>query len=189
MAIVHQNIVPVSKSAKNDQTHSVYATLDNIINCSKPIYTKEGFSITFYEGENAPDNHIKICADVVHRQGHKETYSYNVPMDGKGLKGNPNMIPIHAKASSTSYARRYLMCMILNIPTGDDNDGNTIVEKITEEQVNIIKEGLAEVKKDESKFLLYLGVKALEDLPADQYQKAVTAIEEVKAKKVNSENN
>ena len=115
----------VVKKEINPQTHSKYASLEDIITSANPIYTRQGFSVIFHEGETTKPDHIRICADVLHAAGHKEPYYYDVPMDGKGIKGNANMTGIHAKASSTSYARRYLMCLIWNIPTGDDNDGNT----------------------------------------------------------------
>jgi len=123
-AIVQANIASVAKTKSNPQTHSKYAGLDGIIESAKPIYTKEGFSIIFYEGQSTAEGCIRICSDVLHTAGHKETYYYDVPLDGVGIKGNANMTKIHGKASSTSYGRRYLMCMIWNIPTGDDDDGN-----------------------------------------------------------------
>lgn len=124
MANVHSKIKSVVKDKKNTQTHSNYADLDRVINETKDVYTAEGFSVSFYEGENAPENSVRICADVTHRKGHSITRHYDVPLDGVGIKGNANMTAIHGKASSTSYGRRYLMCMIFNIPTSDDNDGN-----------------------------------------------------------------
>jgi hypothetical protein len=129
-------IETVVKTKKNTQTHSNYADLSDIIESSKPIYTKHGFAIIFSEGDTAKDNHVRIIADVLHEIGHKETYHYDVPLDGAGLKGNANMIPIHGKASSVSYGRRYLMCMIWNIATGDDNDGNNQapVQRLTDVQ-------------------------------------------------------
>ena len=117
-------IQAVTKKKFNPQTHSKYAGLDSVIDSSKPIYTEAGFAVIFYEGVTPIAEHIRICADVLHKAGHKESYFYDVPMDGYGIKGNANMTKIHAKASSTSYGRRYLMCMIWNIPTHDD-DGNT----------------------------------------------------------------
>ena len=129
-ALVQANIVAVSKTEDNPQTHSKYAGLDSIIKSSKPIYTKEGFSIIFYEGVAPAADEIRICADVLHTAGHKETYYYDVPKDGVGIKGNTNMTKIHGKASSTSYGRRYLMCMIWNIPTGDDDDGNAACKPV-----------------------------------------------------------
>jgi hypothetical protein len=122
-AIAQENIAVVIKTKLNPQTHSKYADLGDIIESAKPIYTKRGFSVIFYEGDTSAPESIRICADVLHTAGHKETYRYDIPLDGVGIKGNANMTKIHAKASSVSYGRRYLMCMIWNIPTQDD-DGN-----------------------------------------------------------------
>lgn len=124
MVLVQKEMPSIGKALKNEQTHSKYAALDEIICQAKDVYTLHGFSISFYEGTTDKPEHIRVCADVIHSMGHKETYFYDVPMDGKGIRGNANMTMIHGKASSTSYGRRYLMCMIWNIPTGDDDDGN-----------------------------------------------------------------
>jgi hypothetical protein len=35
-----------------------------------------------------------------------------------------NKTQVHALGSTSSYARRYLVCMIFNVTTEDDNDGN-----------------------------------------------------------------
>ncbi len=129
-AIVQANIAGVLKTKDNPQTHSKYAGLDSVIETSKPVYTRQGFSIIFYEGKTEVAENIRVCADVLHKAGHKETYHFDVPLDGVGIKGNPNMTKIHGKASSVSYGRRYLLCMIWNIPTQDD-DGNTAAPKDT----------------------------------------------------------
>lgn len=127
-AVVQSDIEAVVKTKINPQTRSNYAGLENVIDMAKPAYTKRGFSIIFYEGETAVAEHIRVCADVLHKDGHKETYHYDVPLGGVGIKGNVNMTKIHAKATSVTYGRRYLLCMIWNIPTADD-DGNAAGEK------------------------------------------------------------
>ncbi len=120
-ATVQAEIVAVVKTKSNPQTHSKYAGLDNVLEISKPVYTKHGFSVIFYEGKTEATESIRVCADVLHKSGHKETYHFDVPLDGVGIKGNVNMTKIHGKASSVSYGRRYLLCMIWNIPTQDDD--------------------------------------------------------------------
>ena len=123
-AVAQANILPVVKKKYNQQTKSKYSDLSDVIETTQPIYTKEGFSVTFDEGDSPLPEHARILADVIHHAGHTRSYHYDVPFDGKGIQGNANMTKIHGKASSTSYGRRYLMCMIWNIPTSD-NDGNT----------------------------------------------------------------
>lgn len=122
-ATAQSNIAAVVKTKVNPQTKSKYAGLDGVIEMSKPVYTKQGFSIIYYEGETEVAESIRVCADVLHRAGHKETYHLDVPLGGVGIKGVVNMTKIHAKATSVTYGRRYLLCMIWNIPTQDD-DGN-----------------------------------------------------------------
>lgn len=182
-AEAQKNILSVTKTKTNSQTHSKYADLGDVIESSKPIYTAEGFSVIFYEGDTPLAEHIRIYADVLHGMGHKETYHYDVPMDGKGIRGNENMTKIHAKASSTAYGRRYLMCMIWNIPT-QDNDGNSVdVETINEKQLANLRDQLAELDKKEDMFCTYLEVDKLEELPLAKLNKAQSALDAARDKK------
>ena len=121
--VVQSNIEAAVKTAFNPQTNSKYAKLEGVIEAAKPIYTKHGFSVIYYEGKTEVTGNIRVCADVLHKAGHKETYHYDVPLGGKGIQGKVNMTEIHGKATSVTYGRRYLLCMIWNIPTEDD-DGN-----------------------------------------------------------------
>ena len=127
-SVVQANIAAVVKTKNNPQTNSKYAGLDNVLESSKPVYTKQGFSIIFYEGKTDVAENVRVCADVLHKAGHKETYHLDVPLGGVGIKGVVNMTKIHAKATSVTYGRRYLLCMIWNIPTQDD-DGNVDGDK------------------------------------------------------------
>lgn len=170
------NIGAVIKTKTNNQTHSKYADLGDVIESAAPIYTKEGFSMIFYEGDCPKENHVRIYVDILHCAGHVETKHYDVPMDGKGLRGNDNMTSIHGKASSVSYGRRYLMCMIWNIPTSD-NDGNTkTIAKISEKQLSTLLDLLAAKELSEKKLLEFLKIEKLEDLPESDYMKAISAI-------------
>ena len=179
-AIAQANITAVVKTKLNPQTHSKYADLGDILKIAQPVYTAEGFSVIFYEGDTTAPESIRVCADVLHSAGHKETYHYDVPLDGVGLKGNANMTKIHGKSSSVSYGRRYLMCMIWNIPTQDD-DGNSAgqaVELIDEKEVTQIMDFLAEIGAEaKPKFLKYMGVEKIEDIIKVNFGKAISALE------------
>lgn len=121
--IVQSEIECVVKGKFNPQTKSKYAGLDDVIEMCKPVYTKHGFSVIFSEGEAKEAEHIRVCVDVLHESGHSKPYYYDVPMGGVGIQGKVNMTKIHAKATSFSYGKRYLLCDIFNIPT-QDTDGN-----------------------------------------------------------------
>lgn len=115
----------VSADAVNPQTRSQYATFGKLDGAVRPIYTKHGFSISFNEGEGAPEGYARILAYVSHSAGHTRTYKMDMPADGKGAKGGDVMTKTHATGSAHSYGRRYLLKDIFNIAIGEeDNDGN-----------------------------------------------------------------
>ncbi|HYE75599.1 MAG TPA: ERF family protein [Blastocatellia bacterium] len=177
LAVVHQQIEAVVKTKINPQTKSKYAELDEIITQTKPLYTKQGFSVIFYEGTDSPAEHVRVCADLVHRLGHKQHYHFDVPLDGIGIKGNANMTKIHAKASSVSYGRRYLMCMIFNIPTSDDTDGNNSAhEVIDQQQLSSLLDMVTATGTNQEKFLKFLGIDTFEDMPKSMFDKAMSAL-------------
>ena len=82
-----QEMGRVAADAANQQTRSVYATYGKLDSAVRPIYTKHGFSISFNEGDAAPDGYARILAYVSHSAGHTRTYKMDMPADGKGAKG------------------------------------------------------------------------------------------------------
>lgn len=88
------------------------------------------------------------------------------------------MTKIHGKASSVSYGRRYLMCMMFNIPTGDDNDGNNsqVVEYIDDSELGVIEKQIKDLNVNRSEFLKYMKVESLLDITKSNYKKAITAL-------------
>lgn len=173
-ASVQSEIEAVTKNLTNPQTKSKYADLAAVIQSAKPIYTRHGFSVIFYEGVTPHTEHVRICADVLHNAGHKETYFYDIPLDGKGLQGNANMTKIHGKASSVSYGRRYLMCMIWNIPT-EDNDGTQVKtsENIDDKDLHRLRDHIIAEGLTETKVCDFLKVPSLEKLPKSELQRAM----------------
>lgn len=182
---VQLEIEAVVKTKNNSHTNSMYADLSDVIESSKPVYTKEGFAVIFHEGVATGPDSVRIIADVLHNAGHKETFYYDVPMDGVGIKGSANMTKIHAKASSVSYGRRYLMCMIWNIPTSD-KDGNTqVLPKITDKQLGQLRDILAAKEVTQAnitKLMEYLKLESLEDLMASDFNKALMAVNAIPSK-------
>lgn len=183
-ARAQENIGKVLKTKVNPQTHSKYADLGDVIVSAKPIYTKEGFSVIFYETDKVVEGTVRVNADVLHSGGHKESYHYDVPLDGVGLKGNANMTEIHGKSSSVSYGRRYLMCMIWNIPTADDDrNAAGAVQMIDDKQKSFILDSLAAMGYEKldhpkrKKFLSLMKVESVDAIPASQFNKAKMLIE------------
>lgn len=124
MARAQARIEPVANNASNNQTNSRYAKLAAINRDITPIYTAEGLSISFDSGDCPKEGWTRTIAKVSHAEGHTREYHYDLPLDSVGAKGNVNKTEVHAAGSTSSYARRYLVCMIFNVTTEDDDDGN-----------------------------------------------------------------
>ena len=124
MTKTQNKIELVVAKSDNAQTGSKYANLKEVLIKAKPIYTTEGFSLMFYEGESKKEGHKRVCVDIMHEQGHTEQRYGEFAIQTTGIAGKAMMTQIHGEGSAFSYGRRYLTCMIFNIPTGEDDDGN-----------------------------------------------------------------
>ena len=132
MARAQANIVPIAKDRRNDHTKSMYATLAAIAEAVTPVYTAEGLSVSFDTFSPERDKElpalekgwVRVIAIVSHRGGHSRRYHLDGPLDEAGKDGTKNKTGIQAMGSTVSYLRRYLKCMIFNVATTDDNDGN-----------------------------------------------------------------
>jgi hypothetical protein len=186
MTRAQNKIELVIAKEKNEQTHSTYADLKAVLMSAKPIYTAEGFSLMFYEGETAKENHTRICVDIMHEQGHTEKRHVDMAIQTTGIAGKAMMTQIHGEASAFMYGRRNLTCMIFNIPTGIDDDGNAAggsMEPITKVQVDELHKEITERNVDLAKFLKVMKVKMkietlakIEDIPQNQYVMALSAV-------------
>lgn len=99
-----------------------YASLDEIVEVVRPILSHHGFSVSFtheqfYNG-NVPL--IRVTVTLRHSKGHSITNHLDLPHDSSGAKN-----AIQEIGSTVSYGKRYTLCSILNIATGDDRDGYT----------------------------------------------------------------
>lgn len=141
MKAVQGEAPKIAKEATNTQTKSQYALLETINAGLVPVYTRHGFSLSFSQGDSPTDGHIRIVCDVSHEAGHSEVRHVDLPLDMAGINGNVNKTAIHATGSTYSYGRRYLTCMIFNVSTGDDDDGQasgkSMLEALADENAKL----------------------------------------------------
>jgi hypothetical protein len=120
-------IARVRPDRQNTQTSSWYATYAKLDRIVRPIYTREGFSISFGEKDCPVQGKIRVVA-YVSRSGITREYLKDVTPPLLGPKGNPVMTATHGDGAANSYAKRYLLQDIFNIAIGidaEDNDGNS----------------------------------------------------------------
>jgi len=125
----------ISADATNPQTRSKYASYAQLDREIRPIFTDEGFALSFGTGEATLPDMILVTCHVSHSQGYGREYQIPMPADGKGAKGGDVMTKTHATGAAVTYGMRYLLKMIFNVAIGeDDNDGNGPAVAITEKQ-------------------------------------------------------
>jgi hypothetical protein len=173
----------VAADAKNPQTHSRYASYGALDKALRPIYTANGFALSFNTGEGALPDYVRVLCDVSHAAGFSRQYQIDMPADGKGAKGGDVMTKTHAVGAGMSYGMRYLLKMVFNVAVGeDDNDGNQIEPLISESQLADLTALAEEVKADVPKFCSYLKVSKLADIKASAYANAVKALQRKRGK-------
>jgi hypothetical protein len=179
-----QKMPIVGKKESNTQTHSKYAGYDEILKQCQPIYTAEGLSVTFYQGHGTTEDplkegHNRIMADVMHKDGYTKTFHADIPVETTGAKGGVLMTLTHATGSAFSYGRSYLMRLIFNIPTGDDDNGNGaggVITYISDKELHTITDMILAKEANQAKFLEYMGVDLLEHIKSSDFKKAMEAL-------------
>lgn len=178
MGRAQEKMRPVVKDSANTQTKSKYASYDALDRAVRPIYTGEGFSLSFDSGDGAPADYIRVLCYVA-CGGFKRTYHVDMPADGKGAKGGDVMTKTHAAGSAFTYGQRYLLKMIFNLSTSDrgDDDGNAAGRTpIDAEQAQNLRDMITAAKASEAKFLKWAKVERIEDIDVTVYDSCVEAI-------------
>lgn len=107
----------VEKRTQNTHTKKMYADLDDINYAVRPVMAKYGFGVSFKVKNN--DGAVKIIGILMHKAGHREETEMILPLD-KGAQRSA----VQEVGSTTTYGKRYVMCALLNITSGDDNDND-----------------------------------------------------------------
>ena len=191
MATVQGQIQPIITDAENDHTGSRYAKLVAIIRALAPIYTAQGFSVSYGQAKCddealVADKWFRTTSELAHAGGYTKDFYVDLPADIRGSGGKVNKTLIHGTKSTITYARGILMGLMFNLTTSDDadNDGNTQTITITPEQAATLRDEVAAIDGDEGFFCNWLcKVKSFEEIPERQLAKAKKAIAEQKKAK------
>jgi hypothetical protein len=125
MREVQMDMPRIVKDRENSHTKSRYVQLETLSKAAVPIYTANGFSLIFSEGESPNTAKIRVMCEVKHEAGHSRSYHLDLSPDDKGSSGNSSKTKIHGEGSTFSYGQRYLMKLIFNLTiVGEDDDGN-----------------------------------------------------------------
>lgn len=155
-----------------------YALWEDINEAIRPHLAEHGFALSFRVAKEA--DRIEVTGVLSHRDGHSEDTMLSLPMDSTGSKNN-----VQAIGSSVSYGKRYTAGALLNLTSRGEDDDGTVAgapNVITDEQIDNLRDLIAEVNADTAKFCAYLKVPSLAAIPAGKYAAAVAALEAKRAK-------
>jgi hypothetical protein len=174
---------PIAVNMTNPQTHSKYASYNQLDRAIRPIYTKHGFSISFDEGDSPKADHVRVLGIVAHSSGYERTYHRDMPADGKGAKGGDVMTKTHATAAADSYGKRYILKGVFNLAVGeDDKDGNGDEPTIGPGQLATLEQLIADVKADVPKLCRMLKINTLLDIRVGAFETVKAIIEAKRVK-------
>lgn len=181
--IARNGTIEIKKDGRLIQS-TPFAKLEDINDGVRPTLQKYGFGVSFAIDQAA--SLITVTAKLLHRLGHSEKTSISLPIDTSGSKNN-----VQGNGSTVSYGKRYSLCALLNISTGDDTDGNLPPQKqesiyITEDDVFEILEKLTDKKIPKEEFLLAAGLSAINLIHKDRLKLALGWIASQENKNVNS---
>lgn len=169
----------VVKRRKNTHTNSTYADLAAIEEQAMPVIHAHGFSVSFQPDGYNDKGELRIKWEIAHDEGHSRDGVGEIPVDGAGSQGKVNKTGTQAFGSTATYGRRYLLCMLFNISTGDDRDGNRPEDQggpISAEQADTLRKLIEDNSRDIVKFCNYFRIEAIPDLPAKEFASAITAL-------------
>lgn len=151
----------------NNVVRSTFAKYEDIQSAVKPLLKKHGFH--FSAKTNFINGALHVTGIVGHALGHSEETTMVLPFDNSGSKNN-----VQAIGSSVSYGKRYVFCMLFNIATGDDDDGQGAAQDLTisDEDAAQIKADLQRTNSDVARFCKTLGVSSVDSMPANLLNKA-----------------
>ena len=82
MQRVQDKMRPISSDMNNLQTKSRYASYAKLDKSLRPIYSAEGFSLSFNTAESSVADCVRVLCDVS-RGGYSKPYQIDMPNDGK----------------------------------------------------------------------------------------------------------
>ena len=166
-----KSFAPALKSSINPHFKSKYVGLDGCVEAVIDALNENGIALIQETSECADG--VIVETVFIHKSGESmKCGKLHVPATKQDAQGY---------GSALTYARRYSLMAACGIAPEDD-DGNSASKAkkepvITETQAANIIALATEVKADMTGFRKFLGVNKLEELPASDYQRAISALE------------
>jgi len=158
-------------TSKGDVEYS-HASLANVTDKISAELSKHGLSASWSTKQNGS---VSVTCKITHIKGHSEETTLSAPADGSGSKN-----AIQAIGSTITYLERYTLLALTGLATRDmDDDGkaSASVELVSQKEVNTMTDYITTLKLDMAKFLEYMKIGKIQDMPKKDFKKAMAAIQ------------
>lgn len=120
-------VIIKTKEVLNKDGRSVrykYAPLESIVSQIKSLVRENGLSYTWDTLNIVEPKEIKVIITLTHVLGHSKSSEFTVPIDAGGYMTAPQKV-----ASAVTFAKRYTLCNVFGIATGDEDTDASDVAK------------------------------------------------------------
>lgn len=166
--------------ARKGKSHNgKYARFEDVIEAVRGPLSQHGFSLSFRVERH--DGTIDVTGVLGHAGGHAEQTTLPLPADKSGQKNDVQMW-----GSAISYGKRYVALTLLGIATeNDDDDGKAAGAGpvISDDQAITLRDMIEATGTDEAAFCKYLSTPKLSQLPAKDFERAITALKKKAGKR------
>ena len=161
-----------NRHVKYNNTEYDHASLDHVTNTIASALSAHGLSHR-WDVQQLEGGVIRVTCVITHVLGHSESTPLQSGADPSGGKNS-----IQAIGSAVTYLQRYTLLAATGLATKEmDNDGKTTAETISDSQAADLVSLMEEVGANREKFLAFLKIDAIENLPASEYPRAVKVLE------------
>jgi len=150
-----------------------FASIEHIMRTIRPSLDAHGFSVSF--NSEIEESRVTAHCIVRHAAGHQTMTTFTAPIGA----GTSIMSDAQRVGAATSFAMRYALRMAFGLtPEGEDDDGASAGQQpITAHQAEQIETAITEIGVDRDRFLAFLGVQSIAEIPARDYRRACNALE------------
>lgn len=152
-----------------------YAPLEEIVRVVKPLLVARGFSYGW--DSDVTGAQLKVTATLRHVNGHFVTASFTLPIENASA-----MSPQQKVGAALTFAQRKTLESVLGLNTTEE-DSDAVAREIdptpiTVDQVLELDDLITESGTNLPRFLKYLAVETLEQLPAARFAEAKAALQQ-----------
>lgn len=155
-----------------------YADLTEITDTIRPILERHGLSYS-HDTEALPSGMFKVMCTIQHVAGHSRTSTFTCPTSSRA-----GMSDAQKYAAAEKFGMRHSLILALGLTTADPDTDGADHEPITEAQAHTMDEWFTKFARpddERARFLKYMGVASLAEIPASKFEAAIRAIKETVA--------